>query len=100
MEYRRWTRNFWIALKPDAGESTLRFDMLDDGKTILEMAGTVRGRGVLLRWLNDDQGILSVRSTPYHSIEEHLDGEPTPITIMDDPAAFAARAHQLLSAFA
>ncbi len=100
MEYKGWTRKFWIALNPDSGNSTLRFDILEDGKTILEMVGTVDGRGVLLRWLNDERGIVSVRPTPYGGPQEQLDGEQTHVSANDDPAFFAAHARQLLSAFA
>src|ERR1035438_10012531 len=74
MEYKIWTRKFWMALNPDAGNSTLRFATLENGETILEMVGTVDGRGVLLRWLNDERGIVSVRATPYGAPQEHIDG--------------------------
>jgi hypothetical protein len=65
MEYKGWTRKFWIALNPDVGNSTLRFDTFENGKTILEMIGTVDGRGVLLRWLSAECGIVSLCATPY-----------------------------------
>jgi hypothetical protein len=100
MEYKGWTRKFWMALNPDAGKSALRFDILENGETILEMVGTVDGRGVLLRWLNDERGIVSVRATPYGAPQEHIDGEQTPVSAHEDPAFFAAHARQLLSAFA
>jgi hypothetical protein len=100
MEYKGWTRNFWIALKPDPGKSTLRFDTFENGKTVLEMVGTVDGRGVLLRWLSAERGIVTIRATPYGTSEERLDGERTPVSAEDDPAVFAARTRQLLSAIA
>ena len=100
MEYKSWTRHFWIALKPDAGSSTLRFDTFENGETILEMVGTVDGRGVLLRWLSAERGLVTIRATPYSTPEERLDGERTPVSAQDDPALFAARARQLLSAIA
>src|SRR5664279_3574463 len=100
MEYKSWTRRFWMALNPDAGSSTLRYDMFESGKNILEMAGTVGGRGVLLRWLNDELGVVTVRSTPYESPEEHLDGDQTHVTAQDDPTVFAARARELVLAIA
>jgi hypothetical protein len=96
MEYKSWTRKFWTALAPDAGTSMLRYDMFESGNNILEMAGTVGGRGVLLRWLNDERGVVTVRSQPYDSPEEHLDGEQTHVTASDDPGVFAARARQLV----
>jgi hypothetical protein len=100
MEYKIWTRKFWMALNPDAGNSTLRFATLENGKSILEMVGTVDGRGVLLRWLNDERGVVTVRSTPYDAPQEHLDGEETHVTAHDDPAVFAARARELVLAIA
>jgi hypothetical protein len=100
MEYKGWTRKFWIALNPDAGKSTLRFDTFENGKTILEMIGTVDGRGVLLRWLSAERGIVTIRATPYGSPEDRLDGEQVPVSAQDDPAVFAAQARQLLSAIA
>lgn len=89
-----------MALNPDAGKSMLRFDILENGKSILEMVGTVEGRGILLRWLNDERGVVTVRATPFGAPEEHLDGEQTHVTAHDDPAAFAAHARQLLLAIA
>ncbi len=87
MEYRSWTRKFWMALNPDAGGTTLRFDRFENGKTVLEMVGTVRGRGVLLRWLgvllrwlSEERGIVTVRATPYGSPDERLDGQQTPVS--------------------
>jgi hypothetical protein len=65
MEYKGWTRTFWIALNPDVGNSTLRFDTFENGKTILEMIGTVDGRGVLLRWLSAECCVVNLRATPY-----------------------------------
>jgi hypothetical protein len=100
MEYTAWTRHFWMALNPDAGNSALRYDMLEGGKNILEMVGTVGGRGVILRWLNDERAVFAVRSRPYDSPEEHIDGEQTHLTSNDDPAIFAAHARQLVSAMA
>jgi hypothetical protein len=100
MEYKGWTRKFWIALKPDAGTSTLRRDTFESGKTILEMIGTVDGRGVLLRWLSADHGIVTVRETPYGAPEERLDGKQTPVTAQDEPTVLAAQARQLLAAIA
>jgi hypothetical protein len=100
MEFKGWTRQFWMALKPDPGQSTLRFETLDNGETVLEMVGTVDGRGVLLRWLNSDSGVVTVRATPYGSPEKHLDGELTPVSAEDDPALSAARARELVLAFA
>jgi hypothetical protein len=35
MEYKGWTRKCWIALNPDAGQSTLRFDTFENGKPSL-----------------------------------------------------------------
>ena len=100
MEYKGWTRNFWIALNPDPGESILRFDTFDNGKTVLEMVGTVDGRGVLLRWLSAERGIVTIRTTPYGTSEEQLDGERTSVSTQDDPALVAARTRQLLFAIA
>jgi hypothetical protein len=100
MEYTAWTRKFWTALNPDAGNSTLRYDTLESGKSVLEMAGTIGGRGVLLRWLNDERAVFAVRPTPYDSAEEHVDGEQTHITANDDPAQSAAQARQLVLAIA
>jgi hypothetical protein len=100
MEYKGWTRNFWIALKPDAGKSSLRFDTFENGNTVLEMVGTVEGHGVLLRWLNAERGIVTVRATPYGASEERLDGEQTPVSAQGDPAVFAAHTRQLLSSIA
>ena len=100
MEYKSWTRKFWIALNPDAGTSTLRFDTFENGKTILEMVGTVDGRGVLLRWLSAERGVVTIRATPYSTPEERLDGEQTPVIAQDDPAVFAAHARQRLLAIA
>jgi|ERR1035441_2368944 hypothetical protein len=100
MEYKDWTRKFWIALKPDAGKSVLRFDTFENGNTVLEMLGTVGGRGVLLRWLDAERGIVTVRATPYGSPEERLDGEQTPASAQDDPAAFAVHVRERLSAIA
>ena len=100
MEYKRWTRNFWIALNPDAGQSTLRFDTFENGKTILEMVGAVDGRGVLLRWLSAELGIVTIRATPYGPPEEQLDGEQTSVSMHDDPVVFAAHARQRLLAIA
>jgi hypothetical protein len=100
MEYKSWTRNFWIALNPDVGQSTLRFDAFENGKTILEMVGTVNGRGVLLRWLSAESGIVTTRATPYSSPQERLDGEQTSVSVQDDPAVFAAHARQRLLAIA
>ena len=100
MEYKSWTRKFWTALNPDAGKSTLRFDAFENGKTILEMIGTVDGRGVLLRWLSAERGVVTVRTTPYGSPEERLDGEQTPVSAQNDPATFAAHVRQRLLAVA
>lgn len=100
MEYKGWTRRFWMALNADAGKSLLRFDTFENGKTILEMVGTVDGRGVLLRWLSAERGIVTIRSTPYGSPEERLDGQQTTVSVQDDPAVFAARARHLLLAIA
>jgi hypothetical protein len=100
IEYKGWTRKFWIALKPDAGTSTLRFDAFDSGKTILEMVGTVDGRGVLLRWLCAERGIVTVRETPYGAPEERLDSNQTPVSVQHDPAVLAAQARQLLASIA
>src|SRR5450755_51304 len=100
MEYKSWTRTFWMALNPDAGKSTLRYDMFENGESILEMVGTVEGRGVLLRWLNPERAVVSVRATPFDEPEERLDGEHTHVTPHDDPAVFAAHARQLLFAIA
>jgi hypothetical protein len=100
MEYTAWTRKFWMALNPDAGNSTLRYHTLESGTSILEMAGTVGGRGVLLRWLNDERAVFAVRPAPYDSAEEHVGGEQTHITANDDPAQSAAQARQLVLAMA
>jgi hypothetical protein len=97
MEYRSWTRRFWIALKPDAGQSTLRFDAFQDGTTLLEMVGTVDGRGLLLRWLSADHAVVTVRSTPYGSPDVRLDREQTPVSTQDDPDVSAAQARQRLA---
>jgi hypothetical protein len=100
MEYKDWTRKFWMALNPDAGKSVLRFDTLENGKTVLEMVGTVEGRGVLLRWLNEERAVVTVRATPYGAPEEGLDGEQTHVSAYDDPAHYAAHARQLVLAIA
>jgi hypothetical protein len=100
MEYKGWTRRFWISLNPDAGKSTLRFDAFENGTTILEMVGTVDGHGVLLRWLSAERGVVTVRATPYGSPEDRLDGEQTPVSAQDDPAVSAAHARQRLVAMA
>jgi hypothetical protein len=100
MEYKGWTRKFWTALNPDAGESILRFEAFGTGKSILEMVGTVEGRGVLLRWLSADHGIVTVRATPYGSLEERLDGDQIPVSAHDDPSVYAAHARQLVLAIA
>jgi hypothetical protein len=100
MEYKGWTRKFWIALKADAGKSTLRFDTFESGKTILEMVGTVDGRGVLLRWLCAERGIVTVRENPYGAPEERIDGKQTPVSAQGDPGVLAAQARQLLAAIA
>jgi hypothetical protein len=100
MEYKGWTRKFWIALHADTGTSTLRFDTFESGKTVLEMVGAVDGRGVLLRWLSAERGIVTVRETPYGAPEERLDGKQTPVSAQDDPAHLAAQARQLVAAIA
>lgn len=100
MDYKGWTRKFWIALKADAGKSLLRFDEFENGHAILEMVGTVEGRGVLLRWLSSEHGVVTVRSTPYDHPEAPLDGEQTFISANDDPAVHAAHARQRVLALA
>src|SRR5664279_4875301 len=100
MEYKSWTRRFWIALNPDAGKSSLRFDTFENGTTVLEMVGTVDGRGVLLRWLSAERGVVTVRATPYGSPQERLDGEQTHVSPQDDPAVSASHARQCLVALA
>lgn len=100
MDYKVWTRRFWIALNPDAGNLMLRFDRFENGHTILEMVGTVEGRGVLLRWLSAERGVVTLRASPYVSPEVPLDGDQTHVSAQDDPAVRAAYARERLLAIA
>ncbi len=99
-EYKGWTKRFWTALKADAGKSVLRFDRFEDGQVVLEMVGTVEGRGVLLRWLSSQHGVVTVREAPYDTPEVPLDGEQTFISAQDDPAVRAAHTRQRVLALA
>ncbi len=97
MDDNEWSRLFWVALKADGGKWTFRFHTFENGNTILETVGTVDGKGVLLRWLSAERGVVTVRKPPYGAPEEKLDGVEIAVLLHDDPAAMASFARDRLS---
>jgi hypothetical protein len=97
MDWQAWSRQFWIAMKTEGGNWKHRYQTFPNGGTVLEEVAVVDGRGVLLRWLSEERGMVVLRAQPFGEPEDQLRGEQIPVLVQGDPVASAAHVSRRLA---